>query len=88
MSAVLLSGRIGRARWALWPGAPVFDTAGNRALIPYGLIYAEPGSFNFHGVGSSLAVWDDFTALPTRPVLSPSATLFNCSRATLNKRRP
>ncbi len=69
------------ARWALWPGAPVVDTAGNRALIPYGLIYAEPGSFNFHGVGSSLAVWDDFASLPTRPILSPNATyptmLFN-----------
>ena len=28
------------ARWAAWPGAPVFDDQRNRALIPYSLIYS------------------------------------------------
>ena len=60
------------ARWAAWPGAPVFDEARSRALIPYGLIYAEPGDFNFHGVGQSFAVWTDYAALPERPVVDPA----------------
>ena len=58
------------AHWALWPGAAVFDAPRRRALIWYGLIYGEPGPFNFHGVGQSLAVWDDESALPTRPVVA------------------
>jgi hypothetical protein len=61
------------ARWAVWPGSPVFDAARDRALIFYGLIYAEPGDFNFRGVGQSLAVWDGFDESPRRPVLSPGA---------------
>jgi hypothetical protein len=61
------------ARWAVWPGAAVFDASRQRALIWYGLIYAERGSFNFHGVGQSLAVWSDFSSLPERPVVSPGA---------------
>lgn len=56
------------ARWATWPGATVFDPGGHRALISYGLIYAEPGAFNFHGVGQSLAVWSDFSQQAVRPV--------------------
>jgi hypothetical protein len=60
-----------QARWALWPGSAVFDAPRNRALIWYGLIYTEPGSFNFHGVGQSLAVWSDFASLPERPVVAP-----------------
>jgi hypothetical protein len=62
------------ARWAVWPGSAVFDAPRGRALIWYGLVYAEPGSFNFHGVGQSLAVWSDFASLPDRPVVSPGAT--------------
>jgi hypothetical protein len=61
------------ARWAIWPGAAVFDAPRDRALLWYGLIYAERGAFNFHGVGQSLAVWSDFSSLPTRPILSPGA---------------
>ena len=57
------------ARWAVWPGAPVWDADSSRALIFYQLIYAEPGDFNFHGVGASVAVWSDFAADPTRPQL-------------------
>src|SRR5207248_9680311 len=61
------------ARWAVWPGRPVWDAARSRALIFYGLIYAAPGDFNFHGVGQSVAVWDDFSTEPTRPSPSPGA---------------
>lgn len=59
------------ARWAVWPGEPVWDATRNRALIPYGLIYAEPGDFNFYGVGQSFAVWDSFDQTPRRPEVSP-----------------
>jgi hypothetical protein len=61
------------ARWAVWPGPPVWDAEGNRALIFYQLIYAEPGNFNFHGMGASVAVWSDFAGDPVRPELSPGA---------------
>lgn len=61
------------ARWAVWPGTMVFDEARSRALVFYGLIYAEPGDFNFRGVGSSVAVWNSFDELPRRPVVSPRA---------------
>lgn len=58
------------ARYGAWPGQPVFDEANNRAIIPYGLIYAEPGEFNFHGVGYGFALWNDFHAPPERPVIA------------------
>jgi hypothetical protein len=61
------------ARWAQWPGSAVFDAARNRALVWYGLVYAEPGSFNFHGVGQSLAIWQDFAEFPKRLELSPGS---------------
>jgi Domain of unknown function (DUF4185) len=61
------------ARYAAWPGAPLFDAARNRALVPYGLVWAAPGDFNFYGVGQSFAVWSDFSSLPERPVVSPGA---------------
>jgi hypothetical protein len=61
------------ARFAAWPGPPLFDAARNRALVPYGLVWAAPGDFNFHGVGQSFAVWTDFSATPERPVVSPSS---------------
>jgi hypothetical protein len=60
------------ARWAVWPGPPVFDAARNRALIPYGLVYAEPGDFNFHGVGQSFAMWDNLDDAPVRPIVDAS----------------
>lgn len=60
-----------QARYAVWPGRPVWDALRSRALIPYGLIYAEPGDFNFRGVGQSIAVWRDFSAFPERPVVAP-----------------
>ena len=61
------------ARWAVWPGPPIWDAARSRALLFYGLIYAEPGDFNFRGVGQSVAVWSDFAAEPQRPVVTPGA---------------
>jgi Domain of unknown function (DUF4185) len=62
------------ARYAAWPGAPLFDATRNRALVPYGLVWAAPGDFNFYGVGQSFAVWTDFTGLPQRPVVSPGSS--------------
>jgi hypothetical protein len=59
------------ARWAAWPGAPVWDAVRDRALVFYGLIYGEPGEMNFHGVGQGVAVWEEFEALPTRPEVAP-----------------
>jgi hypothetical protein len=61
------------ARWAVWPGGMVYDAARDRVLVFYGLIYAEPGDFNFHGVGQSLAVWKGLDQVPERPVLSPGS---------------
>ena len=61
------------ARYAVWPSEPFFDEARDRALVFYGLIYAEPGDFNFSGVGQSLAIWDDPDGRPVRPVIDPEA---------------
>jgi len=60
------------ARWALWPGPIVFDPVANRALIFYSLVSALPGAFNFQGLGNSVAIWQDFTGQPQRPVISPT----------------
>lgn len=59
------------ARWALWPSSVVTDTGRNRALVFYGVVYALPGSFNFQGMGSSVAIWQDFQQQPQRPVFNP-----------------
>lgn len=61
------------ARWAAWPGEPVYDAAADRALVFYGLIYSEPGEFNFEGVGGSIAIWDALDAVPRRPEVDPDA---------------
>jgi hypothetical protein len=61
------------ARWAIWPGSPVWDEDNQQAYVPYGLIYAEPGDFNFEGVGQSIATWSDPGADPERPVVDESA---------------
>ncbi len=61
------------ARWALWPSALVWDAGQQRAIAFYSKIHAEPGDFNFYGVGSSLAVWSRFEDLPVRPELSPGS---------------
>lgn len=59
------------ARWALWPSSMVTDTANNQALVFYMLVYALPGSFNFQGVGNSVAIWTDFSQHPQRAVFNP-----------------
>lgn len=61
------------ARWAVWPGAPLWDEEGQQALIFYGLIYAEPGEMNFTGVGQSVATWTGLDQPVQRPVLDPEA---------------
>jgi hypothetical protein len=59
------------ARWAIWPMAPVVDAVRCRVLVFYTLVAAEPGDFNFHSVGHSVAVWDGTTRRVTRPVFDP-----------------
>jgi len=59
------------ARWALWPSSMVTDTVNDQALVFYNLVYALPGSFNFQGFGSSVAVWQDFSQQPQRPTFNP-----------------
>ncbi len=61
------------ARYAAWPETPVFDQARDRTLLFYGLIYGEPGDFNFRGVGGGIAVWERFDADPIRPEVTPGA---------------
>jgi len=61
------------ARWALWPGAVVGDTARGRALVFYQLVAAQPGNFNFAAVGYSVATWQDFAGQPQRPNINPGA---------------
>jgi len=55
------------ARYAVWGSGPVMDEARDRAILSYALIYAEPGPWNFHPVGTSLALWTDFDEGPERP---------------------
>jgi len=59
------------ARWALWPSSIVVNPTDGSALIFYMVVYALPGSFNFQGFGSSVALWQDFQGQPQRPVLNP-----------------
>lgn len=61
------------ARFAVWPGTMIYDEPRDRVLVFYGLIYAEPGDFNFRGVGQSVAVWSAFESVPERPELTPGA---------------
>jgi hypothetical protein len=51
----------------------VVDAARDRILVLYGLVYAEPGDFNFHGVGQGLAIWPKGDPAPVRPELAPGA---------------
>ena len=59
------------ARWALWPSAIVVNPADNSALIFYMVVSAQPGAFNFQGIGNSVAVWQNFQQQPQRPNLNP-----------------
>ena len=59
------------ARWALWPASVVVDPATGHALIFYGLFSAQPGDFNFQGIGSSVATWRTLQQQPQRPTINP-----------------
>jgi hypothetical protein len=59
------------ARWALWPASVVVDPVSGNALIFYGLVYAQPGNFNFQQLGSSVAMWTSLQAQPQRPAINP-----------------
>lgn len=59
------------ARWALWPGTIVVNPADNSALIFYMVVSAQPGAFNFQGIGNSVATWPNFQQQPQRPTLNP-----------------
>lgn len=59
------------ARWALWPSSLVVNPADNTALIFYMVVSAQPGSFNFQAIGSSVALWQNLQQTPQRPTLNP-----------------
>lgn len=59
------------ARWALWPMSITVNPATNQALIFYQLVSAQPGNFNFQGVGESVATWQSLTSEPQRPNFNP-----------------
>jgi uncharacterized protein DUF4185 len=59
------------ARWALWPSSIVVNPANNSALIFYMVVSAQPGNFNFQGIGTSVATWQNFQEQPQRPTLNP-----------------
>jgi hypothetical protein len=59
------------ARWALWPSSIVVNSANNSALIFYMVVSAQPGDFNFQGIGTSVAVWQNIQQQPQRPTLDP-----------------
>ncbi len=61
------------ARWALWPGPLIDDPVRQRSLLFYQKINAEPGDFNFYGVGSALAEWPYGARHPVRPVINALA---------------
>ncbi len=66
------------ARYALWPESMVVDDNTGNAYVFYNKIYGEPGEWNFHSVGSSVAVFHDPLEPPTRPemnVVSDDPTL-------------
>jgi hypothetical protein len=59
------------ARWALWPSSIVVNPANNSALIFYMVVSAQPGNFNFQGIGNSVALWQNLQQQPQRPSLNP-----------------
>lgn len=59
------------ARWALWPSSIVVNPADGGALIFYMVVSAQPGNFNFQGIGTSVATWPDIQQEPQRPTLNP-----------------
>lgn len=72
------------ARYAIWGGAPLWDAERGRALLTYAQVYGEPGDWNFHLTGTSLAVWERFEDGVRRPEVAaglPDKTLlFDAAR--------
>ncbi len=54
------------ARNVTWPGTTVHDVVGDRFITFYQRIHAEPGDYNFHGTGTSLAFWSTLEERPQR----------------------
>jgi len=59
------------ARWALWPSSIVVNPSDGTALIFYMVVSAQPGNFNFQGIGTSVATWQNIQQQPQRPALNP-----------------
>src|SRR5208282_2231157 len=59
------------ARWALWPSSAVVNPADDSTQIFYMVVSAQPGNFNFQGIGNSVAVWQNIQQQPQRPTLNP-----------------
>jgi hypothetical protein len=59
------------ARWALWPGTIVVNPTDGSALIFYMVVSAQPGNFNFQGIGNSVATWQNIQQPPQRLTLNP-----------------
>jgi Domain of unknown function (DUF4185) len=59
------------ARWALWPTSVAVNPSDGSALIFYMLVSAQPGNFNFQGIGTSVATWQNLQQQPQRPTSNP-----------------
>lgn len=54
------------ARWALWPGAIISDSADNRLLLFFKKVLVKPGVLNFQTAGHGMAVWRRLDEAPER----------------------
>lgn len=61
------------ARRILWPMDAVEDKENNRVIVWYEKIYGEPGEWNFYGLGTGFAIWEDFDSEPIRPEFHPDS---------------
>jgi Domain of unknown function (DUF4185) len=59
------------AMWALWPSSIVVSPDDKGALVFYSVVTELPGNFNFQGIGSSVASWQNLQQRPHRPSFSP-----------------
>lgn len=72
------------ARWAIWPGAMVYDAPRGRVIVLYSKVAAEPGPFAFESVGKGVAIWEEgerqprratFDRIPDHPTLLHDASV-------------
>jgi len=54
------------ARWALWPGAVISDSADNRLLLFFKKVLVKAGVLNFQTAGHGMAVWRRLDETPER----------------------